>query len=49
MRLAQAGAKTTVLGPVPLVLTAGMVETVAIDDDSQTGDLTLLPVDDARP
>ena len=49
VRLAQAGAKTTVLGPVPLVLTAGMVETVAIDDDSQTGDLTLLPVDDARP
>lgn len=46
--LAKAGKKSTVLGPVPLVLSAGGVDTVALVD-SPGGDLTLLTVDDARP
>jgi hypothetical protein len=45
---ARAGAKTTILGPLPLVLVGGSVETLALAD-STTSELTLLPVDDARP
>jgi hypothetical protein len=46
--LARAGKRSTVLGPVPLAVSAGGVETVALVD-SPVGELTVLPVDDARP
>lgn len=47
--LAHAGDKSTILGPVPLVLAAGGVETVAVADSPADRSLQLVPVDDARP